>query len=260
MAAPTAGLHFTPQLLDNLRAEGIATAFVTLHVGLDTFRPVAGENPAEHHIHTEYYELPAETAALLTARPAGGAADYRRRHYGGTDAGAGGTRAGGGRSVAGGAVGGGPGAGGFVHLAGASVSVGGRDDYEFSPAALDFADAGIGLCRAGADAEGLPGGHRAGLSVLQFWGCDADLVNFGGDGCGSGFPLWGEGWMRFWIPALGGRDGCGSGFPLWGEGWMRFWIPTFVGRTVVDGGRTVAVGDRLGPTAGYSIDGREERR
>lgn len=67
VAAPTAGLHFTPQLLDNLRAGGIATAFVTLHVGLDTFRPVAGENPAEHHIHTEYYELPAETAALLTA-------------------------------------------------------------------------------------------------------------------------------------------------------------------------------------------------
>ncbi len=67
VAAPTAGLHFTPQLLDNLRAGGIATAFVTLHIGLDTFRPVAGENPAEHHIHTEYYELPAETAALLTA-------------------------------------------------------------------------------------------------------------------------------------------------------------------------------------------------
>ena len=67
VAAPTAGLHFTPQLLEGLRAGGIATAFVTLHVGLDTFRPVAGENPAEHHIHTEYYELPAETAALLTA-------------------------------------------------------------------------------------------------------------------------------------------------------------------------------------------------
>ena len=66
VAAPTAGLHFTPQLLDNLRQAGISTAFVTLHVGLDTFRPVKGDDPREHHIHTEYYELPADTAAALT--------------------------------------------------------------------------------------------------------------------------------------------------------------------------------------------------
>ena len=66
VAAPTAGLHFTPPLLDNLRAAGISTAFVTLHVGLDTFRPVKGDDPREHHIHTEYYELPVDTAALLT--------------------------------------------------------------------------------------------------------------------------------------------------------------------------------------------------
>lgn len=66
VAAPTAGLHFTPPLLARLRAAGIATAFVTLHVGLDTFRPVKGDDPREHHIHTEYYELPADTAAMLT--------------------------------------------------------------------------------------------------------------------------------------------------------------------------------------------------
>ena len=66
VAAPTAGLHFTPQLLDNLRQAGISTAFVTLHVGLDTFRPVKGDDPREHHIHTEYYALPAATAAMLT--------------------------------------------------------------------------------------------------------------------------------------------------------------------------------------------------
>ena len=66
VAAPTAGLHFTPPLLDNLRQAGLATAFVTLHVGLDTFRPVKGDDPREHHIHTEYYELPADTAAVLT--------------------------------------------------------------------------------------------------------------------------------------------------------------------------------------------------
>lgn len=66
VAAPTAGLHFTPELLAKLQAQGIDTAFVTLHIGLDTFRPVSGDDPTAHTIHTEYYELPAETAALLT--------------------------------------------------------------------------------------------------------------------------------------------------------------------------------------------------
>ena len=65
-AAPTAGLHFTPELLEALRDKGVATAFLTLHVGLDTFRPVAEDDPAEHAIHKEYYELPDETAAILT--------------------------------------------------------------------------------------------------------------------------------------------------------------------------------------------------
>ena len=64
-AAPTAGLHFTPELLARIRDAGVETAFVTLHVGLDTFRPVQGEDPAEHHIHTERYSLDAETANAL---------------------------------------------------------------------------------------------------------------------------------------------------------------------------------------------------
>ena len=72
VAAPTAGLHFTPRLLDNLRQSGISTAFVTLHVGLDTFRPVKGDDPRQHQIHTEYYELPADTAARLTQARQGG--------------------------------------------------------------------------------------------------------------------------------------------------------------------------------------------
>ena len=62
VAAPTAGLHFTNVLLDNIRSLGVHTAWVTLHVGLDTFRPVHGEDIAEHQIHTEWYELPPETA------------------------------------------------------------------------------------------------------------------------------------------------------------------------------------------------------
>ena len=64
-AAPTAGLHFTPELLSRIRAAGVETAFVTLHVGLDTFRPVQEEDPAAHTIHTESYSLDADAADSL---------------------------------------------------------------------------------------------------------------------------------------------------------------------------------------------------
>ncbi len=71
-AAPTAGLHFTPALLSRIRTAGVETAFVTLHVGLDTFRPVQGEDPAAHSIHTERYSLDAAAAAALNRARAGG--------------------------------------------------------------------------------------------------------------------------------------------------------------------------------------------
>jgi len=72
-AAPTAGLHFTPRLLDELQAKGVKLAYVTLHVGLDTFAPVTEDNPEEHKIHTEWCELPQETAdAINQARASGG--------------------------------------------------------------------------------------------------------------------------------------------------------------------------------------------
>ncbi len=64
-AAPTAGLHFTPRLLEELQAKGVKIAYVTLHVGLDTFAPVTEDNPEEHKIHTEWCELPQETADLI---------------------------------------------------------------------------------------------------------------------------------------------------------------------------------------------------
>jgi len=64
-AAPTAGLHFTPRLLEALQAKGVQIAYVTLHVGLDTFAPVTEDNPEEHKIHTEWCELPQETADLI---------------------------------------------------------------------------------------------------------------------------------------------------------------------------------------------------
>ncbi len=65
VAAPTAGLHFTEPLLDQIRSKGVSTAWVTLHVGLDTFRPVHGEDISEHKIHTEWFELPEDTAAAI---------------------------------------------------------------------------------------------------------------------------------------------------------------------------------------------------
>ena len=67
VAAPTAGLHFTDRMLDAIRAAGVGLAWVTLHVGLDTFRPVRGEDIGQHQIHTEWYELPADTAAAINA-------------------------------------------------------------------------------------------------------------------------------------------------------------------------------------------------
>ena len=64
-AAPTAGLHFTNELLAKIRDKGIKIAFVTLHVGLGTFRPVKAENILEHHMHSELCMMSAETAAVL---------------------------------------------------------------------------------------------------------------------------------------------------------------------------------------------------
>ena len=64
-AAPTAGLHFTTQMLDDLRKNGINIGFVTLHVGLGTFRPVKADNIKDHHMHSEQYSLPSETAELI---------------------------------------------------------------------------------------------------------------------------------------------------------------------------------------------------
>ena len=61
-AAPTAGLHFTPHLLDQLEAQGVGITYVTLHVGLDTFAPVTEEDPTSHQIHSEWCELSSGTA------------------------------------------------------------------------------------------------------------------------------------------------------------------------------------------------------
>ena len=72
-AAPTAGLHFTPELLETIRAKGVETGYVTLHVGLGTFRPVKEEDIIDHAMHSEYCILSQETADLINrTKSAGG--------------------------------------------------------------------------------------------------------------------------------------------------------------------------------------------
>ena len=71
-AAPTAGLHFTKELLDQAKKKGISTAFVTLHIGLGTFRPVKAEQISEHHMHSELCMINQETADILNKTRASG--------------------------------------------------------------------------------------------------------------------------------------------------------------------------------------------
>lgn len=72
-AAPTAGLHFTDELIDKLKEKGVCIADVLLHVGLGTFRPVSAENVEEHHMHSEFWQVTEEAADLInSARAAGG--------------------------------------------------------------------------------------------------------------------------------------------------------------------------------------------
>ncbi|MBR6381230.1 MAG: tRNA preQ1(34) S-adenosylmethionine ribosyltransferase-isomerase QueA, partial [Lachnospiraceae bacterium] len=71
-AAPTAGLHFTPELLRRIQEKGVGVSYVTLHVGLGTFRPVKEENILDHHMHSEYYEIEQETADRINETKARG--------------------------------------------------------------------------------------------------------------------------------------------------------------------------------------------
>lgn len=71
-AAPTAGLHFTPELLEKIKAKGVELEFVTLHVGLGTFRPVSVESIEDHDMHSEFYSVSPETAARINDAKAKG--------------------------------------------------------------------------------------------------------------------------------------------------------------------------------------------
>lgn len=72
-AAPTAGLHFTPELLQKIREAGVGIARITLHVGLGTFRPVTSESVEEHRMHSEWYRVTGETAKMINAARRAGA-------------------------------------------------------------------------------------------------------------------------------------------------------------------------------------------
>ena len=71
-AAPTAGLHFTKELMQRLTDKGVRIGYVTLHVGLGTFRPVKEDDITQHQMHSEHYHLPAETAQLINETKAAG--------------------------------------------------------------------------------------------------------------------------------------------------------------------------------------------
>ena len=71
-AAPTAGLHFTKELLARIEAKGVEVAYVTLHVGLGTFRPVKEEDVLDHHMHSEYFRVPEDAASKINAAKAAG--------------------------------------------------------------------------------------------------------------------------------------------------------------------------------------------
>ncbi len=79
-AAPTAGLHFTPELFDQLKAKGVEVEDITLHVGLGTFRPMDTEDIADHHMHSEFFMMDQATADRLNQAKSGRPADHRGRH------------------------------------------------------------------------------------------------------------------------------------------------------------------------------------
>jgi hypothetical protein len=141
-AAPTAGLHFTPEILEEIRERGVEIARLTLHVGLGTFQPVRAERTEEIKLHAESYTISAETAAAV---------NRARREDDDADAGAFGARGRGARRRDRGGVG----EYEFIFVAGGGVQGGGWVVDELSSAGVDVVDAGVGLRGAGKRVSGL---------------------------------------------------------------------------------------------------------
>ncbi len=158
-AAPTAGLHFTPHLLDELRGQGVRVGFVTLHVGLDTFRPVEVEDFREHKMHSEEIDLDEATAELINETRRLGRARLRGWHDGGARAGE---------------------RGGFeqwtnsslfgrdtpVYHAWLSFPGGGCHDNQLPPAALHAAVTGERVCKQEPDRKSVSGGDTRTIQVF----------------------------------------------------------------------------------------------
>ena len=166
VAAPTAGLHFTPALLERLRARGIATVSVVLHVGPGTFRPVEVDDVRAHRVLAERFTIPDETAAAIDeARRAG-----RRVVAVGTTT----TRALESRTDASGRVLPGDGETDLVIVPGLPLPDGGRARHELPSSALVTAAAGERLRRPRARARRLSGGRGRPLPLLLVWRRHAD--------------------------------------------------------------------------------------
>jgi S-adenosylmethionine:tRNA ribosyltransferase-isomerase len=156
-AAPTAGLHFTPEVLDACRARGAEIAFVTLHVGLGTFQPIHGDRIEGHRLHSEHYRITADNAARMAAARrlvAVGTTSVRSIESAMKSAMRGGGPAGVERRN------------GPVHLSGLRVSRHRRDAHQFSFAAHQSAAAGVRFRRQGPGAGRLPARGGAALPVL----------------------------------------------------------------------------------------------
>ena len=184
VAAPTAGLHFTPARLEALAAAGVTLAHVTLHVGIGTFRPVTAEDPREHAMEPEWYELPEATAAAYAAcRARGGrvvacGTTVVRTLETAAGGGFGGADAAAGRATT-------LAAGGLdarVHLPALCLPRRRRAHHELPPAGLHAAAAGGGFGRPRAHPGRLRGGHPTRLSLLLLRRRHADPVG----GCRRG--------------------------------------------------------------------------
>ena len=192
-AAPTAGLHFTDELLDRLELQGVDRTYLTLHVGLDTFRPVTEEDPRRHQIHKEFCRLDSAAAEKINT--------CRRR--GGRVVAVGTTsvrtleqtgiwlqeevQEGEGAPVSGWAE--------LLILAGYDFRMVDVDDNELSSAEIHDADDDGCICRQGTTDGGLRGSDKGGVPLLQLWGCDANNVRR--YGLKRGIRDWGKGPAMF---------------------------------------------------------------
>ena len=181
VASSTAGLHFTPDLLFSLRQRGIGLAFVTLHIGLDTFRPVKTEIIEEHPMHSEWASLSPEVARQInetTAWPAAASSPSAPRpcaRWNGLPP----ARRGSIRTTSSLPV---EACCGLrrrdqaLHPPRLPLPRRRRHDHQLPPAAQHAADVGQRVRRQGADRPGISGSHRRGVPVLLVWRCDDDSL------------------------------------------------------------------------------------